>query len=155
MDERDWTDHIVGDRMTVDTTFADRVEASGFSRQEWGLIMTAVEFDITDPQDPDEARLVATTDNLEAVLPEIERVAEMERRATGGGGGDGGILDTLRGALGLDDGDDGPDEEDVAEARRLTQAYADELQTHLHDRGRWTEVCELAATEHDGEAGNA
>jgi hypothetical protein len=134
---------IVGERMTVDGKFADRVEASGFSRQEWGLVMTAVEFEIEDAGDPERARLVANTDDLKAVLPEIKRVAEMERQAQGRSS-DGGVLDTIRGALGLTNGSSGPDEERVAEARRLTQAYADELQSHLEDRGRWEKVCEVA-----------
>lgn len=145
MRERDWTDTIVGARMTVDGTFASEVEASGFSRQEWGLIMTAVEFEIEDADDPPNARLVANTDNLEAVLPEVKRVAEMERQAREGSGSDGGVLDTIRGALGLKNGTSGPDEEKVAEARRLTQRYADELQSHLENQGRWPEVCAAAA----------
>ena len=37
----EWTDAIVGERMAVDNQFTDRVTASRFSSQEWGLIMTA------------------------------------------------------------------------------------------------------------------
>jgi hypothetical protein len=32
----DWTDSIVGDRMSVDRAFNQRVADSEFTRQEWG-----------------------------------------------------------------------------------------------------------------------
>lgn len=146
MTDRDWTDRIVGARMTVDGEFADRVKASGFSRQEWGLLMTAVEFEIETPDDPPNARLVANSENMDAVLPEVQRAAEMERQAKRGGS-DGGVLDTIRGALGLNNGSDTVDEERLTEAKRLTQEYATELQQYLHDQGRWEEVCAAAAGE--------
>jgi hypothetical protein len=146
----DWTDKIVGARMAVDGTFAPEVDASGFSRQEWGLVMTSVEFEIENAADPSNARLVANSDNLEAVVPELKRVAEMQNRMQGGGGGggsDGGILNNVKSALGLGNGtgDQGVDEERLAEARSLTQRYAEELQAHLEEKGRWAEICEAAA----------
>ncbi|MFB6255890.1 MAG: DUF5799 family protein, partial [Haloplanus sp.] len=57
-----WTDRIVGDRMAVDREFSDRVRASEFSNQEWGLVMTAVDFEIEHAEDPDRARIVADTE---------------------------------------------------------------------------------------------
>jgi hypothetical protein len=147
----DWTDKIVGARMAVDGTFAPEVDASGFSRQEWGLVMTSVEFEIEGAADPDTARLVANSDNLEAVVPELKRVAEMQNQMQGGGrgGSGGGILDNVKSALGLGNGtgDQGVDEERLAEARTLTQRYAEELQSHLEGKGRWAEICEAAAEQ--------
>ena len=146
----DWTDKIVGARMAVDGTFASEVEASGFSRQEWGLVMTSVEFDIEGADDPENARLVANSDNLEAVVPELKRVAEMQNQMQGGGGGrssGGGFLDNVKSALGLGNGTGKSgqvDEERLAEARALTQRYADELQAHLEQKGRWEAICEAA-----------
>ena len=51
----EWEDMIVGDRMTVDNEFTDRVQASQFSNQEWGLIMTATELDFEAADDPEAA----------------------------------------------------------------------------------------------------
>jgi hypothetical protein len=142
-----WTDKIVGARMAVDGTFAPQVEASGFSRQEWGLVMTAIEFDIENPDDPEQAQLLAQSNNLAAVIPELERVAKMQSQMQGGRStGNGGILAKVRSIFGL--GDSGTehevDEQRLAEARSLTQRYATELQSHLEEKGRWSEVCRAA-----------
>ncbi|MFB6164664.1 MAG: DUF5799 family protein [Haloarculaceae archaeon] len=144
-----WTDLIVGDRMTVDQEFADQVEASQFSRQQWGLVMTAVDFEIENPAEPEAARLVAVTDDLPAVLPELDRVTEATGGVPGAGASDsgGGFVDAVKGALGITGGDDGGDEERRADAERLTQAYAEELQAHLESGGRWAEVCDAAADQ--------
>jgi len=142
----EWTDAIVGERMAVDNEFTDRVTASRFSSQEWGLIMTATEFQITDPDDPDAARIVADTSNLPAVMPELEnvrsQVAAMGGAPGGGGsGGDsGGVLDSVLGALGLGGSDDGLDDEEVEMAEQLVQEYADALQAHLETTGKWEQV---------------
>ena len=141
MSTRAWTDRIVGDRMALDQEFATEVEHSQFTRQEWGLVMTAVELDIERPADPERARLVADTENLPHVLPELENVRE-RMNAMGGGGGSagerGGIVDSVRRALGLDD--DGVDEEQLAAAEDLTGRYAKRLQARLEDRGKWDEI---------------
>ncbi len=141
----DWTDAIVGDRMTVDREFTDRVVNSRFSTQEWGLIMTAAEFEIEHADDPERARIVADTTKLPAIMPELENVrsgmAAMGGPAAGagsGGGSGGGILDSIKGALGLG-GDDANDEE-LAAAEALVQEYADRLQEHLEENGTWEQV---------------
>ena len=142
-----WTDMIVGDRMAVDNEFNSEIEASEFSRQEWGLIMTAVEFEIEEPG-TDRARLVANTDNLSAVMPEMDRIAEQQRGMGGGGSGGGssggGLLGSLRDALGLG-GSAGADEDRIRAAEDLADAYAKELQRHLEERGKWEQVCAAAA----------
>lgn len=141
----DWTDAIVGERMAVDRQFNERLASSRFSSQEWGLIMTAAEFEIENADDPDAARIVADTSNLPAIMPELENVRSQVAAmggAPGGaerGGSSGGILDSIAGALGLG-GDDGPDDEELEAAERLLQEYADELQRHLEDAGRWEQV---------------
>lgn len=141
----DWTDHIVGERMAVDTEFADRVAESEFSNQEWSLIMTAVEFEIEHADDPDRARIVADTTKLDAVMPELENIRTQMGSMPGASGGQrdadsGGILDGLKSALGLDDAGDGVDEERKEAAAALAQEYATALQEHLEEKGRWTEV---------------
>ncbi|MDZ5812580.1 DUF5799 family protein [Halorubrum sp. AD140] len=144
----EWTDAIVGERMTVDNQFTDRVAASRFSSQEWGLIMTAAEFEIEDADDPEAARIVADTSSLPAIMPELENVRSQvaamggaPSQGSGGGGSGGGLLDSIKGALGLGGSDaDGPSDEELDAAERLVQEYADELQAHLEDKGRWEQV---------------
>ena len=144
-----WTDMIVGDRMAVDNEFSSRVEASEFTRQEWGLIMTAVEFEIREPG-TDRARLVADTENLPAVMPEMDRIAEQQRGMGGSGGGGsggsaGGILGSLKDAFGLGGRSRGSDQERIRAAEQLASAYAKELQQHLEERGKWEAVCAAAS----------
>ncbi|WP_144921031.1 DUF5799 family protein [Halorubrum salsamenti] len=143
----EWTDAIVGERMTVDNQFTDRVSASRFSSQEWGLIMTATEFEIEDADDPDDARIVADTSSLPAIMPELENVRSQVAAMGGAPGGDGGsggsgggLVDSIKGALGLGGGDDGPSDEELDAAERLVQEYADQLQAHLEEVGKWEQV---------------
>lgn len=153
MSDDSWTDQIVGERMTVDQEFSPRITDSRFSNQEWSLIMTATEFEIEQPESPESARLVANTDSVESVLPELENVrsqvgamggAEPDR---GGSNSDGGFLGAIKETFGLgggdSDGDEYADEREAAE--RLTQKYADALQAELEANGRWESVCEAAA----------
>jgi hypothetical protein len=143
-----WTDRIVGDRMTVDQQFNDRVVNSEFSRQQWGLIMTAVEFEIEQPGDEQNARIVADTSSLPSVMSEIE--AMESRGAMPGVGGDdsssssssgGGIVGNLLDSLGFGGAGGGSSTASQLEsAERLAQAYADELQEHLEQRGKWADV---------------
>jgi hypothetical protein len=154
MTRQAWQERIVGERMKTDERFSEHVAASEFTRQQWGLIMTAVEFEIEHPDDPERARLVADTSNFPSIMPELD---EVERRMsamggagapgdTGGGSGPGGgLVDAVKGALGLGGGGGGDDAEREAAAAELVQAYADELQTLLEERGRWDEIRSMAA----------
>jgi hypothetical protein len=146
----DWTGRIAGERMTVDRQFTDRVEASSFSNQQWGLVMTAVEFDIEGPEDPETASLVADTSKLPSIMPELDKVGQGGPMGGAPGGRDsssgsegGGFLSGVKAALGLAGGD-GEDER-TEEAEQLAQAYADELQQELAANGRWETVCEQAS----------
>mgnify|MGYP006277600165 FL=1 len=145
----DWQDLIVGARMSVDQQFANRVQASGLSRPQWGLVMTATEFEFEDADDPEAARIVADTSSLEHVLPEMDNVdQQMGGMGAGGGssGGDG-LVGGIKDALGIGGGDDDDHEELAEESRELAQAYADELQAFLEDEGRFDEVRRAAAGE--------
>lgn len=149
MTERGWQDLIVGDRMAVDQEFAQRITDSQFSRQEWGLIMTAVEFEIEHPDDAERARIVADTTKVEQVMPEMENVRD-QMGAMGGAPGDdraggGGVFDSMKDALGLGGGDDGVDQDRIDAADRLAQEYAGELQQRLESQGKWTQVREAAS----------
>jgi len=143
-----WQDLVVGARMSVDQQFADRVQASGLSRPQWGLVMTAVEFEFENADDPDAASIVADTSSLEHVLPEMDNV-DQQMGAMGAGGdasGGSGVVGGIKDALGIGGGDD--DHEELAdESRELAQAYADELQAFLEDEGRFEEVRRAAAGE--------
>ncbi|ELZ50991.1 hypothetical protein C465_04961 [Halorubrum distributum JCM 9100] len=145
----EWTDAIVGERMTVDNQFNERVAASRFSSQEWGLIMTATEFEIENADDAEAARVVADTSSLPAIMPELENLRSQMAGMGGapGGSGDtggsgGGVVDSIKGALGLGGGggSGGPSDEELEAAERLVQEYADELQAHLEEVGKWEQV---------------
>lgn len=148
----DWNDHVVGDRMTVDQEFSERVQSSGFTSQEWGLIMTATDFEIEDPG-TDHAQIVANTENLPQMMPELENVRKQMPSPGGDGRGNsgGGVLDNLKDALGIGGGD-GVDDERLAEARQLTQEYATEFQNHLEKRGKWEDVQEIAVKDASSDA---
>jgi hypothetical protein len=149
MTERAWQDLIVGDRMAVDQEFAQQVTDSQFSRQEWGLIMTAVEFEIENPGDAERAQIVADTSKVEQVIPELENVRnQMDAMGAAGGGGQtggGGIFDSVKDALGLGGGaGGGVDQERLDAATRLADEYAGELQQRLESQGKWAQVREAA-----------
>ncbi|QZX99873.1 DUF5799 family protein [Halobaculum rubrum] len=142
-----WTDAIVGERMTVDREFTDRIRASEFSNQEWGLIMTAVEFEIEDADDSEEARIVADTSKLPQIMPELDNISQ-QMGAMAGGGSDGGssggafgeIVSDIKDAVFGAGGGGGVDEQKLEAAERLTQEYADELQRHLESKGKFEQV---------------
>jgi len=151
----DWTDQIVGERMAVDNEFSQQVVASEFSNQEWSLIMTAVEFEIEDADDPDRARIVADTSKLDAVMPELENIRKQMGGVPGApgggqdrsGGSDGGLFDGIKNALGLDGDGESSDDERKEAAADLAQEYATALQEHLEEKGRWDEVRALEAND--------
>ena len=142
----DWTDAIVGERMAVDREFNDRVQASEFSSQEWGLIMTATEFEIEHPDDSEKAKLVANTEKVPSIMPELDNIQDQMAAMGGGAGGgsggsgSGGLLGGIKRALGLGAGEEGVDEERLEAAEQLTQEYAEELQAQLEANGRWEQV---------------
>ena len=144
-----WRDQLAGARMQVDQQFNDRVQNSQFTNQEWGLIMTAVEFEITDAETPDSAEMTVNTENLDQIMPELDNLPQGMGGVPGGDSGSGGgILDSIRGALGLSDSSaDGTDEEDLEAATALVEEYATELEAHLKEQERWESIC-AAAAEH-------
>jgi len=143
-DMSEWRDMLVGDRMAVDQAFTDRVQESEFTNQEWGLIMTATELDIEHADDPEAARLVADTEAVASIMPELEAVrSQGGPMAIGSDSADAGsgVVESIKGALGLDAGDDdGIDRERLAAAEALTQAYAETLQQRLESNGDFERV---------------
>lgn len=159
----EWTQQVVGERMAVDQSFTDRVRESEFSSQEWSLIMSAVEFTIENPADPDDATVVVDRDatNLDAIMPELENIQQQMGALGGAGGGQsdvggdkgGGFFDGVKSALGMGGDDAEPDyEERAAAARSLANEYGTELHSHLAEKGRWADVCAVAAAEQDAPA---
>lgn len=153
-----WTDLIVGDRMTVDQQFSDRVTNSQFSNQQWGLVMTAVEFEIEQPDDEEHAQLVADTSNLPAIMPELDNIDQVGPMGGAGGpgqrgGNDGsGLLGGVKDALGLGGGSEESeagtdiDQDKLEAAEALAQEYATQLQSQLEDGGKWAEVRAAASS---------
>jgi hypothetical protein len=154
---QDWTDRIVGARMSVDNEFENRLQNSEFSRQEWGMVMTAVEFEIKDADDPDQARIVADTDNLPAIMPELDRISDMSPMGASGQAGSGsssssgGVLNSVKNALGLGSGGNGVDEEKREKAEQLATEYAEKLQQHLENKGKWNEIRTIANEQEENE----
>ena len=142
-----WTDSITGARMQVDRQFEQRVRDSEFSNQQWGLIMTAVEFRIDDPETPADATLVADTGRVEHIIPELEDIPQgMGAQPGGSSSSGGGLVDRLRGLLG-GGSNDSVDQEKLDAADTLAGEYAQELQEFLEKQGQWEEVCGRAARE--------
>lgn len=138
----DWTGAIAAERMQLDQEFHDRIEASSFDRQQWGLVMTATNFEIENPSDPSNARLVPDTSSVPTIIPELDRVGQRgpmgaDDRSSGSGSG---LVDSVKGALGLGTERD----EQLEEATRLTNEYSERLQKKIESRGRWESVCERA-----------
>ena len=153
--DKEWTDKLAGARMQVDQQFNDRVLNSQFSNQQWGLIMTAVEFDIENPENPEQASLVANTEKIDQILPELDKVDQGMGGMAGSGGSDssgGGLLDSLGNLLpGGGGGDSGVDQERKEAATALTAEYATELQQYLEKQGRWAAICESAAASRESD----
>lgn len=158
MSDNSWTDRIVGARMAVDQEFSSRIQGSEFSSQQWGLIMTATEFEIEQPDDPEEAKIVANTEKVGQIIPELDNIQSQMGAMGGQPGGSqsgsgtsgGGLVDSIKGALGLGGGGSGSSHEKQRKAaEQLTQEYADELQSHLESSGRWESVRRAAAESND------
>lgn len=140
-----WTDQFVGDRMTVDREFSERIVASEFSNQEWGTIMTAVTFEITDPEDPETATLVADTSDIEHIMP---AVADIDQPAMGQPTqqqSDEGLLGRLTSKLGLGSAREEDHTERIEHAEALAEEYATVFQEHLEAEGKWEQACTVAA----------
>ncbi|GAA0198517.1 DUF5799 family protein [Halobacterium noricense] len=128
--------------MAVDREFSQRVTDSRFSRQEWGLVMTAVEFDIENPGDDERAKLVADTSKVRQVMPEMKNI-QSQMNTMGGKPQkkeSKGIFSSVKDALGMGGGGDGIDEERLAAAEGLAQEYANELQSRLESNDKWNRV---------------
>jgi hypothetical protein len=150
----EWRDRLAGARMQVDQQFTDQVVNSQFSNQQWGLIMTAVEFDIDEPEQPEEASLVANTEHVDQILPELDNIDRGMGGVQPGGGGEssgGGIIDSIGKLVpGMGGDDSGVDEDQKAAAISLTEEYATQLQQYLESNGRWAGICESAAASQSG-----
>jgi hypothetical protein len=147
----EWRDLIVGDRMAVDQAFSDRIQDSEFTNQEWGLIMTATELDIKHADDPEAAQLVADTTAIESIMPELEAVRSQGGPMAGRGepaDSGSGVVESIKGALGLDGDDDGGiDRAKLAAAESLAEAYADRLQQHLESNDEFERVRQAYADD--------
>ncbi|MFB6121251.1 MAG: DUF5799 family protein [Halobacteriaceae archaeon] len=133
----DWQDRLASHRLRADREFEERVRDAELSRRQWDLAMTAVTFRVENPDDPDEAELVADTSNLDDVVSEMHAVGQADNEG-------GSVLDDVKSALGL--GDDGEDPL-KREAERLVVDYADELEEILERENAWEDIRRAAAAE--------
>ncbi|MFB6200845.1 MAG: DUF5799 family protein [Halorhabdus sp.] len=145
MSDGSWSEQIAAERMQTDQEFTERVADSPLSSQQWSLVMTAIEFDIERPDDPDAAELVADTSRLSSVMSEIRRMDDrgasgMGTRPTETESDGGGLFDSLKDTLGI-----GSESDPLREtAERLAADYANRLQARLEERDRWGEICTQA-----------
>jgi len=140
---------IAGARMQVDQQFQQRVIDSEFSNQQWGLIMTAVQFEIESAETPEEAEIVANTEQVHHIIPELDNIPDgmggpPQANTSGGGGG---LLGRVRSLFGGGDGGSSSDQRE-ATAVALVEEYAVELQDFLEQQGRWEEICAAYAEQH-------
>lgn len=153
----DWTDKLARARITVDKEFYEDVERSQFTEQEWGMIMTAVEWRVRNAEDPETARLVADTSKVSDILPQLREIRTRVREAQRGVGrprtlADGftgwinGFVEMLGNVLSNE-----PRDARLRDAEKLANRYAIRVQEYLEDRGRWEEV-RLAAAEEQRQA---
>lgn len=146
----DWSDRLAGARMRVDQQFQDKLDDSEFTGQEWGLIMTAIDFEVEYADDPERARLIADKENLPEIVPELESIQRemggsprpVESAPTGDG-----MFGRLKQYLHhlRSDSPDESDQERLAAAKVLVDEYAHDLQTYLEKHGRWEDIREAAA----------
>jgi hypothetical protein len=139
----EWVEQIAGARMRVDQRFQDRILDSEFTNQQWGLIMSAVEFEIRNPETPSEAELVAKTDRVEQILPEVDDIPQGMGGPPGGSSGSSsdGLLSSLKELLSSGDADE-VDQERLDAATTLVDEYVVELQAFLEEEGRWEPLCQ-------------
>ncbi|MFB6186012.1 MAG: DUF5799 family protein [Halobacteriaceae archaeon] len=140
----DWLEQIVGVRMSVDNEFADRIAQSQFSSPQWELIMTAAEFEIQNPDDPEVANIVPDTSKLPQIMDDVQSMDEMSQYGTpAGSSSQSGFLSSLKSMIGLGNSSGNADRE---AAEQLLDEYANRLQSRLEEQGRWEEVCKKANT---------
>lgn len=143
---------LVGHRLAVDQEFATRVRDSEFSSMEWDLIMSSVTFELANPDDPEEAAIVA---DLEEVWTAIDAIDDLPDRQPGvkpstphRGSREPGVLSRLSSSLGLDDvWGGGPSDERIQSANALVTEYAEVLQIHLKQQHHWEELCERVESQ--------
>lgn len=151
----EWTDKLARARIQVDKEFHEEVKRTQFTEQEWGLVMTAVEWRVANPDDPEHARLVAETDNVKDILPQLTRIrrdvetaaagpdaARQRSLAEGFSGWINGFVEMLSRAVTSESTDSR-----VEDAETLAAEYAERVQDYLERRNRWDEVRQAAAAE--------
>jgi hypothetical protein len=153
----EWTDQLAGARMQVDQRFQDTLEASSFTNQEWGLVMTAIDWDIENPDTPEEAELVADTDQLSEIIPELENIQNQmggSQRPVEEGPDTQGFLGRIKRYIHdlTSNTSSQSSKKRYNDAVELVEGYTMELQSFLEERGRWADVCAAAASERNQSA---
>ena len=154
----EWTDKMARARIQVDKEFYESIERSQFTEQEWGLIMRATDWRVANAEDPEHARLVAETDRVAEILPQLSRIrqdvqtaaagpeaARQRTLAEGFSGWINGFVEMLSRAV-----TGGSRDSRVDDAQDLADQYAERVQAYLERRGKWDDVRRAAAEEQDG-----
>jgi hypothetical protein len=159
----EWTDKLARARIQVDKEFYESIERSQFTEQEWGLIMRATEWRVANPESPEHAKLVAETDKVAEILPQLSRIrqdvqtaaagpeaARQRTLAEGFSGWINGFVEMLSRAVTSNSRDSR-----VEDAEALAAEYAERVQDYLERRGKWNEVRKAAAEEQAAPASQA
>jgi hypothetical protein len=84
----------------------------------------------------EDARIVANTSKVDQIIPEINK-RNSQMSAMGGGQSSGGFLSSLLSTLGIGGGSD---RAKLNAATDLADEYAEMLQEHLEENGKWERV---------------
>ncbi len=136
----DWYSRAVHERVTVDSAFNKHLRSKPITHHQWGLLMTAIEFDIVNPDEPERARIVPDLSKIDSVLPQVKEAEDAANAPTPDSAG---VVERVKRAVGLAE----PEDPYVRVARSLASQYATELQEELEKQERWEETCEWAAKE--------
>ena len=148
----EWTDQLAGARMQVDQRYQETLDGSSFSNQEWGLVMTAIDWDIENPENPEEAELVPDTHKLSDIIPELENIQQQMGGASQPveeGPDTSGFLGRIKQYVHdlTSDASGESSQKRYNDAVELVEGYTMELQSYLEERGRWEDICAAAASE--------
>jgi hypothetical protein len=136
----DWYSRAAHERVQVDSSFNSRLRDKPVTAHQWGLLMTAIEFDIVNPEEPERARIVPDVSKVDSVL---DQVKEAEDAPNAPAPDSPGIVERVKRALGISESEDPY----KRAARSLASQYATELQAELEKQGRWEESCDRARKE--------
>lgn len=135
-------DLLFGYRMQADSEFASHLAESTFTTAEWDIIMSVVSFELENPHAPANATLVPETEDLATAIAATETIPEHRtQREHTEEPNRGGLLAGLVRRFGRGSSA----RKRTADAERLLEAYATQLEETIKSLDGWHELCEEVA----------